>query len=145
MSVGEIVIVSALDVELLPISQFGTMFAGKVDKTDTLDTLGDEWCDHLVSRLGNNPALLFANHGITVVGRDCKQAVHNFYALEQAMTIQLEAMKTGRKINVVPDAQVKKLQESYWGGDVTIDYDGSREWDSWVEKVLSIEPEFDAM
>jgi len=134
---------SALEVELLPISQFGTMFCGKINKMPALEDVNtSDWCEVLVDQLGDNPALLFANHGILVVGRDCRQALHNLYALEQAMTVQISAMQTGAKITVLSEEAVIKNQELYWGGDPTTDYDGSREWDSWVERVRRADPHF---
>jgi len=134
---------SALDVELLPISQFGTMFCGKVNKMPSLENVNDQsWCAKLLDLLGDNPALLFSNHGILAVGRDCRQALHNLYAIEQAMAIQIAAMQSGAKINILPESAVIKNQQAYWGGDDTTDYDGSREWDSWVELVKQADPSF---
>ncbi len=133
---------STLDVEVLPISQFGTMFHGLIRKVEFGEVDNKDWCDALVSGLGGNPGLVFGNHGMLVVGRDCKQAMHNFYALDQAMQIQIAAMQTGAKINVLDQALASKIRDVYWGGDETTDYNGTREWESWVQIATSLDPGF---
>jgi ribulose-5-phosphate 4-epimerase/fuculose-1-phosphate aldolase len=133
---------SALDIELEPVSQFGVMYHGRLPKIPFGDVDTDDWCRDLVGILGDNPALLFGNHGIAVVGRDAKQAMHNLYAIEQAMQIQITLLQTGAPIaRLEPDWALHE-QKGYWGGDETTDYDGSREWEAWMELAEKLDPSF---
>jgi ribulose-5-phosphate 4-epimerase/fuculose-1-phosphate aldolase len=133
-------IFTAIETELLPISQFGVMYHDMVDMIGFDGVDDDSWCRLLVEKLGGNPAVFFSNHGIVTVGQDCKQAMHHLYAIEQAVRIQIGAMQTGARIRVVPAADAKHHQARYWGGAETEDYDGSREWASWVQIAERCEP-----
>jgi ribulose-5-phosphate 4-epimerase/fuculose-1-phosphate aldolase len=133
---------SALDTEILPIGQFGVMYYKKVNKMPFGDVNTVDWCRSIVEALAGNPALIFANHGIVVVGKDAKQALHNFYAIEQAMSVQIAAMQTGAAITVLPHDIALREQKDYWGGEETADYDGTREWSAWINMAYRLDPTF---
>ena len=134
---------SAIDAEIEPISQFGVMYHKKVSRIEFGAVDNPRWCSELVALLGSGPGLIFNNHGILTVGQDAKQAYHPFYALEQAMEIQVRALSTGAPIRIIPADSAKSLQNDYWGAAETEEYDGSREWEAWVELARSSGLQYD--
>lgn len=90
--------------------------------------------------------MLFGNHEIVVVGCDRKETIPHC-APEQAMSIQIAAMETGAKFNIVPRDIALYEQKGYWGNgaendDPPTDYYGSRELNSWIARDMRADPNF---
>jgi ribulose-5-phosphate 4-epimerase/fuculose-1-phosphate aldolase len=127
---------SGLDVELWPASQFGVMYYERLIKVPFGEVSSDSFCQNLVEALPGKVGVIFANHGIFVVGKDCAEALHHSYAIDQAMKIQIELMKSTAKPLILDHDTAVKEQPDYWGADETEDYNGTREWNDWVRLVI---------
>lgn len=91
--------VAALEEGLLPLNQTNMAFYNRVAYYDyegiPLD-LGVR--ERLVAALGDHKCMILRNHGLLTVGRSVAEAFFYMYYLNKACEIQLEAMKTGRKL-----------------------------------------------
>jgi ribulose-5-phosphate 4-epimerase/fuculose-1-phosphate aldolase len=135
---------SALDIDLLPMSQFGIMFHGKlghVDFEDTQVTSGAA-CAAIADRLTHGAEIVvLRNHGFLCPGRSVAQAFFNLYRIEQACRVQLRAMMSGAKIRLPPSDRLAEIRDQYWT-QTNVDNDGNREWDSLLAKLDRLDPEF---
>jgi ribulose-5-phosphate 4-epimerase/fuculose-1-phosphate aldolase len=137
---------AALDSELMPISQWGHMFHGRVG---AIPFEGDVSAAGTCAMIGmhlreGKEAILLRNHGVIIPGTSVADAFHRLYRLEQAFEIQLGALKTGAPI-IRPDAMASRYWGTlYWDGADTVDNDGSREWAGLLRRLARTEPAFAA-
>lgn len=137
-------IFASLDCDLLPMSQYGFMYHGKLGYVPfgTQDVTSQETTDLIAAALANGKeAVVLRNHGLIVPGKSVSHAFWLLYRLEQTFRIQIEAMKTGAKIVTPPPEQVRIVQQGYWS-ESYIDNDGSREWQAFARKLDRLDPSF---
>ena len=91
--------VAALEEGLQPLNQTNMAFYNRVAYYDyegiPLDLSVRE---RLVAALGDHNCMILRNHGLLTVGRSVAEAFFYMYYLNKACEIQIEAMKTGRKL-----------------------------------------------
>lgn len=63
--------------------------------------------------LGAKSVLMLANHGVLVVGKTIPQAFERLYFLERAAQAQVLALSTGRPLQLIPQAMIKKTVEQF--------------------------------
>jgi ribulose-5-phosphate 4-epimerase/fuculose-1-phosphate aldolase len=75
--------------------------------------------ERLARALGEKSVLMMSNHGVLVVGKTLPQAFERLYFLERAAQAQILALSTGRPLQLIPEATVKKtIAQIHAGGDV---------------------------
>ncbi|WP_417613940.1 class II aldolase/adducin family protein [Oceanisphaera sp.] len=91
--------VAALEEGLQPLNQTNMAFYDRVAYYDYEGIPLDlEVRARIVAALGDRNCMIMRNHGLLTVGRSVAEAFFYMYYLNQACEIQLEAMKTGRKL-----------------------------------------------
>lgn len=91
--------VAALEEGLQPLNQTNMAFYERVAYYDYEGIPLDlEVRARIVAALGDRNCMIMRNHGLLTVGRSVAEAFFYMYYLNQACEIQLEAMKTGRKL-----------------------------------------------
>lgn len=134
---------SCLDTDILPMSQYGFMYRGKVgyvpfsegDVTSALMRAA------IQDAFATNPVVILRNHGVLVPGRDVAHAFWVLYRIEQACRLQVEAMKTGARLLMPDEAGLAEIQSRYWD-EPYIDNDGTREWDELVRLIDRKDPSY---
>lgn len=121
---------SALDIELLPISQWGHMFHGRLGAIPfDNDVSSPTICGMIGWHLRNGmEAILLRNHGVIVPGRTVADAFFRLHRLEQAFQIQIAALQTGAPLCRPDPTEARFAGEQYWVDMTMVDNDGSREW-----------------
>jgi ribulose-5-phosphate 4-epimerase/fuculose-1-phosphate aldolase len=66
--------------------------------------------------LGPKSVLMLANHGVLVVGNTIPLAFERLYFLERAAQAQVLALSTGRPLQLIPEAVIKKTVEQFSSG-----------------------------
>ena len=66
--------------------------------------------------LGPKSVLMLANHGVLVVGKTIPQAFERLYFLERAAQAQVLALSTGRPLQLIPEAVIKKTVAQFSSG-----------------------------
>lgn len=92
------VAVSAMDMGLLPISQFSFHFYNRLSYHDYASLCLDsgQHGQQLVSDLGGNRAMLMRHHGLLTVGETLPEAFFYAYYLDKACETQCLALSAGR-------------------------------------------------
>jgi ribulose-5-phosphate 4-epimerase/fuculose-1-phosphate aldolase len=67
----------------------------------------------MAAAMGDRKILFLANHGVIVVGHSIAQALDDFYYLERACQVQVLAMQTGQKLNVMSDELARDTREQF--------------------------------
>ncbi|MDZ4753975.1 MAG: class II aldolase/adducin family protein [Phycisphaerae bacterium] len=128
---------SAVDLELEPMSQWGIMYHGLVRYLpfETTDVTAEESCVHIGAASRNGAeALIMRNHGFLVGGRTIQQALFTLHRLELACQLQLDAIQTGLPRTMPSPKQARELREAYWTM-TRVDNDGTREWPGLMAKL----------
>lgn len=98
--------VSAQQQGLLPISQHGLKFYGKIGYHDYEGVaLSLDEQARLLADLGVHRVMILRNHGLLVAGESIQRAFHEIYFLEKACQIQIKALAGGSRLNL-PDSRV---------------------------------------
>lgn len=131
---------SALDVDLLPISQWGHMFHGRLGAIPFDNDVSSVTIRRMISwHLRNGmEAILLRNHGVIIPGRTMADAFFRLHRLEQAFQVQIAAMQTGAPLYRPDVTEARFTGEQYWTDMSLVDNDGSREWAGLLE-ILGIE------
>jgi ribulose-5-phosphate 4-epimerase/fuculose-1-phosphate aldolase len=69
--------------------------------------------ERMAAEMGEKRIMFMANHGVVVVAPTVAQALDDFYYLERACQVQVLAMQTGQKLNVMPDAMARETHEQF--------------------------------
>ncbi|MBS0380569.1 MAG: aldolase [Proteobacteria bacterium] len=72
--------------------------------------------ERLARSLGDKSVLMLRNHGVIVAGTSVAEAFERLYFLERASQVQLLALASGRKVNVLPDAVVEATAAQFRSG-----------------------------
>jgi ribulose-5-phosphate 4-epimerase/fuculose-1-phosphate aldolase len=72
--------------------------------------------ERMAGVLGEKSVLMLANHGVLVVGNTIAQAFERLYFLERAAQAQVLALSTGRPLQLIPEAVIKKTVEQFSSG-----------------------------
>jgi ribulose-5-phosphate 4-epimerase/fuculose-1-phosphate aldolase len=138
--------ISALDVGLLPVSQFAMRFQGAMGwhayEGVAMDT-GER--ERLVANIGPHDVLILRNHGVLTVGRTVAEAFLLMYYFEKAARVQLlaqAAAASGARINLPPadvsDHAARQFNERQ--GDIMAP--GAREWPAFIRMLDRIDPSY---
>jgi len=97
------------------IHQNSTRFYDEIAYDDHFNGIADATVEgeRMAEAMGGKRILFLANHGVVVVGDTIAQAFDDFYYLERACQVQVLAMQTGRKLNVMPDAMARATHEQF--------------------------------
>jgi ribulose-5-phosphate 4-epimerase/fuculose-1-phosphate aldolase len=100
------------DNRLLPANQTAAFYHGHVAYDDTYTGTADslEEGERLAAAIGDKHVLFMKNHGVLVVGETVAQAYRRLYKLERVCRTQVLAMGTGRRLKVLSDEVVAKVQ-----------------------------------
>jgi ribulose-5-phosphate 4-epimerase/fuculose-1-phosphate aldolase len=75
--------------------------------------------ERLARALGDKSVLMMGNHGVLVVGTTIPLAFERLYFLERAAQAQVLALSTGRPLQMIPEATIKKtIAQFAAGGEV---------------------------
>jgi ribulose-5-phosphate 4-epimerase/fuculose-1-phosphate aldolase len=74
--------------------------------------------ERMAGVLGDKSVLMLANHGVLVVGNTIAQAFERLYFLERAAQAQVLALSTGRPLQLIPEAVIKKTVGQFNSGGV---------------------------
>jgi ribulose-5-phosphate 4-epimerase/fuculose-1-phosphate aldolase len=135
---------SALDVELLPMSQWGIMYRGRVAYLDftTTDVTESASCESMTAMLAAGAqAIVLCNHGVLTVGTTVAQAFFALHRLELACALQLRAVSAGEPFRMPSATLADSLSRSYWTM-TRVDNDGSREWPALLAKLDGLDPAY---
>ena len=111
---------SAVDAELLPISQWAMRFHGRIGYHDYGRAATDPTeRSRLAEDLGDNWAMILRNHGVLATGKTAGEAVTSAYYLERACQVQIAAMSTGKPLIIPPEdlfsgAHFPGVEERSW-------------------------------
>lgn len=121
--------ISALKEGLIPVNQGGFQFHNRIAYHDYEGfALDEEERKRLVADLGAKRVMILRNHGLLTAGRSVAEAFRLIYYLEQACQLRLDALQTGREINLPPE-QVREHTAQQWeGGAAGIGTTTLREW-----------------
>jgi ribulose-5-phosphate 4-epimerase/fuculose-1-phosphate aldolase len=72
--------------------------------------------ERLARALGEKSVLMMGNHGVLVVGKTIPQAFERLYFLERAAQAQVLALSTGRRLQRIPKATIKKTIAQFMAG-----------------------------
>lgn len=126
--------VSGLECGLLPVTIPGIILQGKVGYHDFEGvTICPDEQPRIVKNLGNNPALIFRNHGTLAVGSTMARAFHMAYFLERACEIQIKAMSSGAKLQFAPSETAGIVEQQLRSGF------GSASEDTWAALLRKLE------
>jgi len=112
------VAVSCLKNGLEPMTQAGLQFHNRISYHDYegFNVVLDER-ERLVQSLKGNYSLVLRNHGLLTIGDSISGAFQRMYYLEQACQVMLDAIATGRELNMLSE-NVRDATAARW-------YDGS--------------------
>ena len=95
--------VAALACGLLPVNQMSLVFYDRVAYNDYAFLMEIEECGQLVKDLGDKNVMIMRNHGLLTAGGSVGEAFMRMYYLDKACEIQLDALATGRELQLPPD------------------------------------------
>jgi ribulose-5-phosphate 4-epimerase/fuculose-1-phosphate aldolase len=72
--------------------------------------------ERLARALGDKSVLMMGNHGVLVVGTTIPLAFERLYFLERAAQAQVLALSTGRPLQLIPEATIKKTMAQFVAG-----------------------------
>lgn len=138
--------ISALDVGLLPVSQFAMRYQGHMGFHDyegvALDT--DER-GRLIADIGPHKVLVLRNHGVLTVGRTIPEAFILMYYFEKAARVQLlaqSAIAAGAQLALPPSVVTQKTARQFNDHHGDIKAAGSREWPAFIRLMDRIDPSY---
>ncbi|WP_407051603.1 class II aldolase/adducin family protein [Methyloraptor flagellatus] len=138
--------VSALDVGLLPVSQFAMRYQGHMGLHDyegvALDT--DER-SRLIADVGPHNVLVLRNHGVLTIGRTIPEAFILMYYFEKAARVQLlaqSAVAAGARLALPPTPVTEKTAQQFNDHHGDIRAAGSREWPAFIRLMDRIDPSY---
>jgi ribulose-5-phosphate 4-epimerase/fuculose-1-phosphate aldolase len=105
------------------IHQNATRFFGDIAYDDHFNGVADATGEgeRIAACMGDKKILFLANHGVVVVGPTIAQAFDDFYYLERACQVQVLAMQTGRRLNVMSDAMARATHDQFAGFAINAD------------------------
>lgn len=117
--------VSAMEGELLPISQMALHFYKSVGyHPHEGNAFAPDEQHRLTRNMGDHRAVLLQNHELLTIGETVAETFLRLYYLEQCCRIQVDAMASGARLIRVPDAAAA-MNEPYRKKGVPF---SSREW-----------------
>jgi L-fuculose-phosphate aldolase len=120
----------ATDVELAPLTHDGVLFADGVGRFGDPDLIvHDEQGAAVAAALGSRRAVLLANHGVLVVGKDVPWAVLSAATLERAARLQSIAGTLG-VLRPIPAELARELQPVKYRDEFVAEY-----WEAWLRRV----------
>ena len=120
----------ATGAELVPLTHDGVLFADGVGRFADPDLIvDDEQGAAVADALGNRRALLLANHGVLVVGKDVPWAVLTAATLERAARLQSIAATLG-ELRPIPAELARELQPVKYRNEFVAEY-----WEAWQRRV----------
>jgi L-fuculose-phosphate aldolase len=120
----------ATGAELAPLTHDGVLFADGVGRFADPDLIvDDEQGAAVATALGNRRALLLANHGVLVVGKDVPWAVLTAATLERAARLQSIASTLG-ELRPIPAELARELQPVKYRDEFVAEY-----WAAWQRRV----------
>ncbi len=120
----------ATGVELAPLTHDGVLFADGVGRFEDPDLIvEDEQGDAVAAALGGRRALLLANHGVLVVGKDVPWAVLTAATLERAVRLQSIATTLG-ELRPIPAQLAHELQPVKYRDEFVAEY-----WEAWQRRI----------
>jgi L-fuculose-phosphate aldolase len=120
----------ATAVELAPLTHDGVLFADGVGRFADPDLIvDDEQGAAVAAALGSRRALLLANHGVLVVGKDVPWAVLTAATLERAARLQSIATTLG-ELRPIPVELARELQPVKYRDEFVAEY-----WEAWQRRV----------
>ncbi len=135
--------ISALKEGLIPVNQGGFQFHDRIAYHDyegfALDAAERR---RLVEDLGDRRAMILRNHGLLTAGRSVAEAFRLIYYLEQACQIRLDALKTGREINLPPESVREHTARQWEGGAAGIGSTTLREWPALLRMLDRRDPSY---
>lgn len=138
------VAVSCLKEGLVPMEQGGFMFHDRVAYHDYQGLAVDESEQaQLIADLGDKDVMILRNHGLLTCGRSVPEAFRLVYYLEGACRIQLDAMQTGREINLPPESVREHTARQFAGGAAAIGTaESTREWPALLRLLDKKDPDW---
>jgi ribulose-5-phosphate 4-epimerase/fuculose-1-phosphate aldolase len=93
------------DPSILPIDQVTARFYNRLAIDRSFGGIATEESEgeRIAAAIGNNSAILMANHGVTTIGQSVAEAYDALYHLERAARTMVLACSTGRELNVMND------------------------------------------
>jgi ribulose-5-phosphate 4-epimerase/fuculose-1-phosphate aldolase len=138
--------ISALDVGLLPISQFAMRYQGHMGVHDYEGVALDEGeRTRLIRDIGPHKVLILRNHGVLTVGQTIPEAFILMYYFEKAARVQLMAQGAaagGARLVLPPEAVNAKASSQFNDHHGDILAAGSREWPAFLRLLDRIDPGF---
>jgi len=96
------------------VSQNAIRFYNRIAYDDDYNGLGDDDDEgsRMASKLGNNTAMVMANHGVICAGPTVGIAFDDLYFLEKAAKVQVIAESTGRPLKPIPEKVVESTAQA---------------------------------
>jgi ribulose-5-phosphate 4-epimerase/fuculose-1-phosphate aldolase len=135
---------SATGAPLLPMSQWGLMFQGKLGVIPfDEDVTSPDALSLITGAISKGAeAILLQHHGLLTFGISVADAFFRLHRLDLACDLQLRAMATGCDILSMPTSHLDSWQREYWHAGGLVDNDGSREWGAFHAKYRRRQPDF---
>ena len=109
--------VSAMKCGLLPLSQTGIRFHGRIGYHDYEGpAINIEERVRLVQSLGEHDAMILRSHGLLTCGANIPMAFNTLYQLEQACRAQVDAMAAGVELLIPSDEVLARTVHLYKPG-----------------------------
>jgi L-fuculose-phosphate aldolase len=120
----------ATAVELAPLTHDGVLFADGIGRFADPDLIvDDEQGAAVAAALGSRRAVLLANHGVLVVGKNVPWAVLSAATLERAARLQSIATTLG-ELRPIPTELARELQPVKYRDEFVDEY-----WEAWQRRV----------
>jgi ribulose-5-phosphate 4-epimerase/fuculose-1-phosphate aldolase len=132
---------------LLPLNLNSMTFAGRIAYHDCEGiTIDESESDRIAASLGDKSVMLLRNHGLLTAGKTIGDAFAEFYHLDLACQIQLQAQASGARL-VYPSPQVieatQRLREKGTRGEKDrVSEQNQILWAAMVRWMLDIDPGF---
>jgi ribulose-5-phosphate 4-epimerase/fuculose-1-phosphate aldolase len=97
------------------IHQNATRFFGDIAYDDHYNGIAAATIEgeRMAEAMGDKRVLFLANHGVVVVADTLARAFDDFYYLERACQVQILAMQTGEKLNVMSDEVAQATHDQF--------------------------------
>lgn len=102
-------------------------YAGGVDTADSGQRLAEA--------IGGGSAVILAHEGLLVFGGSVEETTYKFDTFERTARLNVDAMQTGHKPEVVPADRRERLK------GMLLRYSTQFYWNGWVRKLLATEPD----
>ncbi|MFI4987508.1 MAG: class II aldolase/adducin family protein [Alphaproteobacteria bacterium] len=106
------------------VHQNSARYFGKIAYDDHFNGIATDQAEgrRMAAVMGEKRILFLANHGVIVVAPTVAEAFDDLYYLERAAQVQLLAMQTGRPLNIMPDAMVRRTAAEFGDFAVNAEY-----------------------